>query len=299
MFALRLSLIYLALALALPACTGRDLHTDAAFWLRALGDPAMELTPSWALSAPGVTQERVIFGTVAGHRPSRVRGLEKLLVVEEDMGTNVQVRYRIGQNLGLPVKLGDRIRLLAYRRQHPEDGGMDIGMLVYVRRLAAPTQAETDAAAAAVDRAAVFTLKATDELVALVQMDGILPKDKVPESLRTIEPSDLDAYHESGTWDGQCFEMRSHQHFTVARPKWLHKVVGGRPSARLVAPGSRFALDDGKSRFGVLLLENRRTTSSSCSQLPEPTWSYMAVAKPRPKSTAKPTLAPARVQPAI
>ena len=204
MLELRHALPCLALLLAVASCSGPDLHTDAAFWLRAPGDPAVELTPSWGLSAPGVTQERVIFGTVAGHRPSRLRGLDRLLLVEEDGGTHVQVRYRIGRSQALPLRLGDRVRLLAYRRQHPEDEGMDIGLLVYVRRLQAPT---VDQQTAAAEGPAIITLKPIDELVALVQMRGILEEAKLPEPLRAIEPSDMDAYHESGTWDGQCFEM--------------------------------------------------------------------------------------------
>ncbi len=290
------------------ACSGSDVRTDSAFWLRAPGDPAMELTPAWGLSAPGVIQERVIFGTVITHRPNRERGLEKLLVVQDDAGTSVQVRYRIGNDRGLPIKVGHRVRLRAYRRQHPDDDGMDTGMLVYRVREPPTSPAITVPGVEGPAGPTIAPPKPIDDLVALLQMRGILADNRVPAGLRIIEPSDLDAYHESGTWDGRCFEMRSHQHFTVSRPEWLREVVGSGPSARLVAPGSRFIVDDGNSRFEVFLLDNRRTTRSSCDAVPAPTWSFAAfrsvrptVAGAKPPTRAadpkRPGKSPAKVEP--
>ena len=275
----------LLIVLLIAACGGAEVRTDASFWLRAAGDPAIELTPAWGMTAPGVIQHRAIIGRVLSHSVARVRGLDGLLsIATADQGV-VQARYRIGGRRVLPVIAGQPVRLLAFRRQRAEDEGMDLGLLVFVgavpgRDPAGGAKPAAGATPEEVQRA--VTAADTPRLVAVVQMRAIVGEEQLPESLQVLEPGDLDAYHESGSWDAGCFEMRSHQYFAITRPEWLKNVVGGGPSARLLAPGSRIALDNGKVRFDVILLDNRRTTQSSCTPMPQPNWSYAALRVERP-----------------
>lgn len=119
------------------------------------------------------------------------------------------------------------------------------------------------------------------ELVAVVENREILPNETLPATLRALRATDIAAYHESGTFAGDCDEVRAHHHFRISQPKWIASMDGAQPDERLLPPGSRVVLDDGTDRFDVLLLDNRKTESSSCLQVPEPNWSWAAVRSPR------------------
>ena len=112
-------------------------------------------------------------------------------------------------------------------------------------------------------------------------MHGVLTNKLLPALLRGLTPTEEPAYHESGVYSENCEEVHSHYYFEVEQLEWLVSVQGKDSKTRLVAPGSNLVVDDGQVRYDVVLLDNRKTTRSTCRKDFPSTWSFAAIRLPR------------------
>lgn len=282
----------------LTGCGGDEVRTDHPFWLRAAADPTLRLLPAVDDSTPGVIQERVVSGEVVGLRQAQGAEVGHVLEVRPTDGEPMQLHYRIGGDEPLPVTLGMAVRLHVFRRLHLEDEGADVGLLLYRRvdlaTLPRVALEQPHVGPTRVQRAAPEP-SVQDRLLAVVQCQGVVAQGRLPPVLRTVEPSDLAAYHESANFSPECDETRVHNHFVLSRPEWMTDLKGQSLSARVIAPGSRLVLDDGQTRFAVQLIDNRKTIRSGCRVQPEPAWAFAATRLAHPEEG--PEVSPAATPP--
>ena len=262
---------WLVVLLLLSGCGAARSRADGLFWLRAQGDAQIRVLPTIDAGAPGVTVHRQFKGTVADHAAAGGAAVDAVLTLRQASG-DVRLYYRVGANRRLPVKIGDLVRIEMFMRRHAEGDESDAGMLVY--KLVATASFALGGAPAA--------LAVQDVLVAVVENQDIIGRELVPPPLRMLRATDVAAYHESGTYSGDCEEIRAHQNFRIGEPEWVTLADGTPRPGRFAAPGSRLIIDDGRDRFDVVLLDNRRTESSTCRIAPEPTWSWAAIRNERP-----------------
>jgi len=270
-----LLLAALAAVMVVGGCGATTMRVDGAFWLKAPGDPTVRALPSTQAGAPDVVVRREVRGTVADHSMASGAAADHLLVVRRAGGDVVRIYYRIGGKREVPVAIGDGVRIILLSRKHLEDDGADVGLLVYRQAATADLGTNPDAA----------KIETREDLVAVVQMRDIIGRRELPPPLRVLRATDRPAYHEAGTYRGECQEVRSHSHFRVTRPKLIAGLSGTNRSARYIAPGTTLTLDDGRARFRVLLLDNRRVEieETQWCEKPEDSWSWAAVRVARPE----------------
>jgi hypothetical protein len=248
------------------ACSTQQVRHSEAFWRQAIGDATVRVVPPRDVGAPGVTTQDEFRGAVVRHERASGSAVDHVLELKRAGGDIVKIYYRIGGNRVLPLATGDHGVIRVLHRRHVEDDGVDVGLLAW--RLGLTVGAAGTAAPTSTE---------SKELVAVVEMREVLDPKTVPALLKSLRATDIAAYHESGTYVGNCEEIRAHHHFRIMRPKWVVTEATKPLESRLLGPGSMVVLDDGSDRFEVLLLDNRKTEASTCIVAPEPTWSWAAV----------------------
>ena len=261
----------------LGACATTQTLTTTAFWQEAAGDPLLAFEPALPLPS-GVTTTTIEFDArVKALDHARRPGVEHNVELHLDSGEQLILHYRIGALRALPLKGGETVHVAIFRRgPGPERGPAD-GLLMTGMRPGPFGQRR--------------------QILAVVDVDGVVPRVRLPPALAAIQPTDVLVYQTARHVEGQCYLSMAHNQLAVANDAATRK--SGRLMQQTVAPGARLQIANSEASLDVLMLDNRRVVSTTCRPEPLPSWSFAALwmAEATTKAEVQPAPAPARPAP--
>lgn len=241
----------------LPACGPTFKATGGDFWLEA-ARTTVQLEPALPLPAEGTvtvwTSRVVVVDNSAPSRPGMPQDFTmELLPIDGDaFGKPMALHYRLGGRRRIPLERGQLARLTIWR---------------------AP-QAGTSAPAEALLLETWQRLQAVDgrPTVAVVDINGLVPRSVLPAPLQRIEPGVEVVYQTSERPAGECYRSVAHRQFQIAGGP-----LPDDTNPRLASPGERVALADVQSEWDVVLLDHRQTLRSTCGGDAAEWWGWAAI----------------------
>lgn len=273
---LRRCAVLLGIATLLGACGTTQTLTTTAFWQEAAGDPLLAFEPALPLPS-GVTTTTIEFDAeVKALDHARRPGVDHNVELRLDSGERLVLHYRIGAGRALPLKSGETVHMAIFRRgpgpeRAPADGLLMTGL-----------------------RPGLFGQRR--QILAVVDVDGVVPRMRLPPALAAIQPTDVLVYQTAQHVEGQCYLSLAHNQLAVADDAAARK--SGRLLQQTVAPGGRLQVANGEASLDVLMLENRRVVSTTCRPEPLPSWSFAALWVAEAASKAEVKAAPLPAHPA-
>jgi len=243
-----------ALALVLLCgCAGAQSSAGAEFWRDALPDPVVELEPAVDLPDAGSTTVRDVDAEVIGQVRARSAAGQYTLQLRAS-GQAMALHYNnVGFARKLPLQVGETVHLTLWQRLEPNATVVERGLVITGRR---PGPAGN-----------------VQQVLAVVNMNGVVPYERLPPTLTVVTPVDVLAYQAAEREGGECYLAVAHNRFSIgAEPG-----SGQRAARPLVAPGSRVKLWDGTSTYEVAMHDNRATLNATCLPRPQDMWSYAAI----------------------
>ena len=244
-------LVLVGFVAAMNVACSSNRATAGDFWRDALPDPVVELEPPVPLPAAGSTTVFETEGIVIRHGPARGQNGEFTIDLRA-RGGPLSVHYRLGVGRMMPVEINESVSVAMWLRLEV-DGQLHHGLVIAGRRTT-PTGPSR-------------------QVLAVIDMQDIVPEDRLPPSLGAISPVQALAYQTGEREDGDCYVSVAHH--SVSLGTEMHS--GGRSPRRLVAPGGRVRLWGGVATYDVVVHDNRRTLEATCQPPPASMWAYTAV----------------------
>lgn len=246
-------------ALALPACAASGVRSDTDFWSMAEPEPKWDFEPPRDLPTSATLVFDEFDAIVSAQSAGRVSGADFSLLLKSIDGTARLLHYRLGGGRSLPLKSGDHVHLMEWRRWGPllptGKRDMDGRGMVVTAMWGGPEEAPTP--------------------VAVINVRSTVPANAMPEVLHRIVASDAQAWQTAERTTTDCYLAESHHPFIVGEaPR------GRRVKPPMAPPGGRVRLWDGEATYEVVLLDNRRVLQTDCVPEPLPWWGWAALWTP-------------------
>lgn len=223
------------------------------FWSESEPDPIVVFEPSFALAKAATSSQDEIDATVADHGPARRLGADFTLDLRTAAGDVLALHYRIGAHRQIPVQRGDAVHVASWLRFLPNRDVAAQGLAITKKRPEGPL------------------------VLALVDVQNAVPRPLLPASLATVVATDAMAWQTSERLGTECYIAIVHQQFSIG----VDPSVRTRDAPpRLVPPGARLRLWDGRTTYDVVLIDNRRTLNTTCVPEPPPWQAWAAIWTP-------------------
>lgn len=252
-----LAIPVLGLGLLSSGCGPVLKATGGDFWLEA-ARTTVQVEPALPLPEEGTvtvwTSRVVVVDNSAPRRPGMPQDytMELLPIDGDAFGKPMALHYRLGGKRRIPLERGQLARLTIWRS----------------------LQAGSSAPAEAFVLETWQRLQAVDQrpLVAVIDINGLLPKTLLPAALQRIEPGLEVVYQTSERPSGECYRSVAHRQFQLAAGTLPDDRV-----PRLASPGERLTLADLQAEWDVVLLDHRQTLRSTCGNDAESWWGWAAI----------------------
>lgn len=260
-----LTLLPAALALAvlppvgLSGCSPTQQRARTEFWLEALADPVLEVEPAARL--PADASELSEEGLVVNHGPSFDSPTDYTLEVLSDAGETLYLHYSLGAGQRMGVDRGELVHLVLW--QHRGESGPPLRALM------------------------LEAYRAGDLLhrrlpVAIVQVNGLLPKKLLPEPLRHVVPHDEVTYQTVERMKATCTRSLMRRGFASDADL---AASGDGAAPKTWPPGAKTLLSDEIDRYDVNFVDNRELIASDCPDQHKRLWAWTALYVAPPPGT--------------
>ena len=255
-----------ALAFVAAACGPAQTQMTTAFWQEAADDPMLVFEPSLPLpSGASITTlefDAQVKETDHGRRP----GADHNVALHLDSGEKLVLHYRIGAGRSFPPVSGEMVHVAVFQRAATAERAAAQGLVLTGMRPGLFGQRR--------------------QILAAVNVDGVVPQVRLPPQLASIQPTDVLAYQTARHLDGQCFLSVAHNQIALGDEPGPR--TAERLPQRLVPPGSRVQLWNADTNLDVVLLDNRRVVTTTCKPEPPSHWSFAAIWSAETNATQRP-----------